>query len=1315
MTPTSRNRPPPTSQNKENEAKPEQPPLKASFPIVGIGASAGGLEAIGELLKSLPPDTGMAFIIVQHLAPDHVSALAEILSKKTRMSVTDAAEGHPVEPNHVYIIPPNAALTIVECRLVLKPRSNTAGFPMPIDDLFHSLAEDQGSNAIGISLSGAGSDGALGIQSIKNEGGITFAQDEMSAQYSSMPRAAVGLGCVDFVLAPPEIASELVRISRHPLRVGTSTDDLERLVGDEKNLKQIFRLLQGTCNLDFTHYKSGTIKRRLARRIKLQNLNSVPDYINFLEANPGELKSLCQDFLIRVTSFFRDSDTFDNLIHYVFPRIIEEHSTKGPLRIWVAGCSTGEEVYSLAICCLEYLREHGIGLQIQIFGTDVSEDALQIARAGIYVGNIARNVSPERLEKFFVKTGDHYQVSKSVRDLCIFARHNVTSDPPFSRLDLISCRNLLIYLNPLMQKRVIPLFHYALKPEGILMLGPAENIGGFTDIFTLSDDKKIKFYTKKPLPVQSQLKYLEDSTGKTVHSLSSPPPFPSSYPDFSQKKYTEAEQQKREVDRITLGRYVPASVLCDKNMNILELRGDTDPYLTLPSGPPDTNLQKLARPGLIVELSKAVQKAGKDGAPVRIPGLRVEASGGNREITLEVIPVQRSAAEEPRFLIFFEDKIHPARSMAEVPGFWLEFGRFVRQGMKSGRRDAQQGSNDDELLRSKRELDDTRDYIRTMVEEYEVTKEELQASQEELLSSNEEFQSTNEELETSKEELQSANEELVTTNEEMHHRNRELNVLNDKLKLALNYAEEVTKTAHQPFLVLDENLHILRANPAFYKTFKTTPETTEGCLLYDLGDRQWDIPELREFLQALLLKDTSFKDCEITHAFPNIGKKTMRLNGKNLTGVEQFKILLAIEDVSDYRTAINYAETTIKTVTQPFLVLDENLCILRANPAFYKSFKTTPETTEGRLLYDLGDKQWDIPELREFLQALLLKDTSFKDCEITHVFPNVGKKTMRLNGTQLVGGGQLQILLAIEDVSDYRTALNTLKDNDRHKDEFLAMLAHELRNPLTPIRNALDILKRDDVDEKARKELKSVMDRQLRKMVRLVDDLLDVSRITSGIIVLKKEPVDLVQLVNQTVESVRNHFEARQHELSVSLPKEGMIIKGDPIRLEQIVSNLLINASKYTEPGGHITVTLECEKDNALIRVIDNGIGISSDILPYIFDLFVQAERSLDRKQGGLGLGLTLVRRLVELHGGTVEARSEGRKKGSEFIVRLPIISETEVSLPLEPTVAPKKTPSTGRRVLIVDDNVDAALTTQMLLELQGHQVQFALDGPFRH
>lgn len=1168
-----------------NNAEPSA--LVTAFPIVGIGASAGGLDAVGELLQNLSPDTGMAFVLVQHLAPDRKSLLPEILAKKTTMAVVEATEGQLVAPNHVYVIPPNTILTVAQRRLILKPRNDSAGLPLPIDDLLYSLAEDQGANAIGVSLSGAGSDGALGMQAIKNEGGVTFAQDEISAEYSSMPRAAVGLGCVDFVLPPAAIAHELVRLNCLQSRENPRAANNDLLVSNEANFTQIFQLLHNASNLDFTHYKRGTVKRRLARRMALHHLTRIADYIHLLETAPDELKALGQDFLIHVTSFFRDQDAFEKIVHDIFPRIIDGHALDVPLRIWVPGCSTGEEVYSLAICCLEYLQEHNIRMQIQVFGTDVSEDTLQTARAGSYSATMVRNVSAARLEKFFVKVGDRFTITRSVRDLCIFARHDVTSDPPFSQLDLVSCRNLLIYLSPLLQKRAIPLLHYALKSDGILLLGPAENVDSFADIFFSAELGKIKFYVKIPLTPQTQLKYIEGYTGKSVYA---PKPGVTTNAGPFKKKFTEVDQQKQEADRITLLRYVPAAVLCDKHLNILEFRGDTGPYLLQPSGPPESNLQKLARPGLLIEISKAVRKAGVDGAPVRKAGVKIKSPEGEKDIILQVIPVQQSAATVPWFLVFFEAANQPVFVPPEIPGFWVGLGSYLRQRFQERGCGRSVACAVGAATQSKQNLDETHDYIRTMMEEYESAREELQASQEELLSSNEELQSTNEELETAKEELQSANEELLTTNEGAHHRNRELNELNDKLKLALNYAEAVLNTAHQPFLVLD---------------------------------------------------------------------------GK--------------------------------------------LSILRANPAFYKAFKTTPETTQGRLLYDLGDKQWDIPELRQFLQALLLQDTSFKDCEITHAFPDVGLKTMRLNGTNLIGGEQYQILLAIEDVSDYRTALDTLKGNDRHKDEFLAMLAHELRNPLVPIRNAMEIWKRGDAGAKVEKDLQVIMDRQLQKVVRLVDDLLDVSRITRGVIVLKKDAVDIVQLVNQTVEGVRHDFETRQHELSLFLPEAAVYVEGDAIRLEQVVSNLLINACKYTDPGGHIVVVVKREPRNVVIHVIDNGIGVAPELLPHIFDLFVQAGRSLDRTQGGLGIGLTLVRRLVALHGGTVEAKSAGLKQGSEFIVHLPIIA---AAADIVPGPAASALPMMRkRRILVIEDNIDSAKTTQMLLELQGHQVQVAYGG----
>lgn len=1166
---------------------PKQSSLVVAFPIVGIGASAGGLEAVGVLLKHLPPDTGMAFVFVQHLAPDRASLLSEILANKTAMPVVEASDGLQIAPNHFYVIPPNSILTVGQGRLVLRPRNDNAGLPLPIDDLFYSLAEDQEANAIGILLSGAGSDGALGMQAIKNEGGVTFAQDEISAEYSSMPRAAVVLGCVDSVLTPQAIAKELLRLSHLPLRESLPISNQDLIECDEASFARIFQLLYHTSSLDFTHYKRGTVKRRLARRMTLHNLTKVADYIHLLETAPEELKALGQDFLIHVTSFFRDQDAFEKIIQDIFPRIIDGHARDLPLRIWVPGCSTGEEVYSLAICCLEYLQEHEIKLQIQVFGTDVSEETLLVARTGVYTANMVRNVSETRLAQYFTKVGDRFQISRQVRDLCVFSRHDVTSDPPFSQLDLVSCRNLLIYLSPLLQKRAIPLLHYALKPEGILLLGPAENVESFADIFSPAEQGKIKFYVKIPLSAQSQLKYLDGYAGKSVYAPSSGM---STSVGLLKKKFTEVDQQKREADRITLRRYVPAAVLCDKHLNVLEFRGDTGAYLLQPSGPPESNLQKLARPGLLVEISKAVRKASGEGVPVRKTGVKIKTHGNNTEIILQVIPVQQSPTTEPWFLVFFEDALQPIYTPPELLGFWSGLGVYLRQSMMEHGRGRWQPRDDGAGVQAKQNLDDTHDYIRTMMEEYESAKEELQASQEELLSSNEELQSTNEELETAKEELQSANEELLTTNEGAHHRNRELNELNDKLKLALNYAEAVLNTAHQPFLVLD---------------------------------------------------------------------------GK--------------------------------------------LSILRANPAFYKAFKTTPETTQGRLLYELGDKQWDIPELRQFLQALLLQDTSFKDCEITHAFPDVGLKTMRLNGTNLIGGEQYQILLAIEDVSDYRTALDTLKGNDRHKDEFLAMLAHELRNPLVPIRNAMEIWKRGDAGAKVEKDLQVIMDRQLHKVVRLVDDLLDVSRITRGVIVLKKDAVDIVKLVNQTVEGVRHDFDTRQHDLSLFLPEEAVFVEGDAIRLEQVVSNLLINACKYTDPGGHIVVVVKREPIEVVIQVIDNGIGIAPELLPHIFDLFVQAGRSLDRTQGGLGIGLTLVRRLVALHGGMVEAKSAGLKRGSEFIVHLPTIA---VAAGVVPAITVSGLPLIRqRRILVIEDNIDSAKTTQMLLELQGHQVQVAYGG----
>lgn len=474
-------------------------PTSPAFPLVGIGASAGGLEAISELMAGIPAISGMAFLVVQHLDPSRHSLLPEILAKRASMPVVEAVEGMDVEADHLYVIPANTRMSVVQRRIRLQPRGETLGPPMPVDDLLDSLARDQGPNAIGVVLSGSGSDGALGLQAIQREGGITFAQDETSAHFNSMPHAAIALGCVDRVLAPRDIAKEMMVIGQHPhlrsAHIDVSSTSTEPA---EPSLSTLFRLLRNTCNIDFSRYKYGTVQRRLSRRMALRQVSSVADYLSLLESDPAETLALGRDLLIQVTEFFRDPETFDVLTQTVFPRRAAGDEFTGSLRIWVPGCSTGEEVYSIAICLLEYLGGRAVTTQVQIFGTDISVEALETARAGRYIENIARNVSPERLERFFVRDGEYYCVDKSVRELCTFSRHDVLSDPPFSRMDLVSCRNLLIYLSAQAQRSVMPRFHYALKPDGVLMLGPSETVGAFSELFGVIENRRSKLYSKKP-------------------------------------------------------------------------------------------------------------------------------------------------------------------------------------------------------------------------------------------------------------------------------------------------------------------------------------------------------------------------------------------------------------------------------------------------------------------------------------------------------------------------------------------------------------------------------------------------------------------------------------------------------------------------------------------------------------------------------------------------------------------------------------------------------------------------------------------------
>src|SRR5437870_8988778 len=727
------------------------------FAIVGIGASAGGLEAFSELLAHLSLDAAMAFVLVQHLDPKYPSILSEILSRTTPLPVIEVQHGVRVEPSHVYVMPPNTTMTIVKGVLNLAPRSDDRGPHMPIDHFLRSLADDVKSRAIGVILSGGASDGALGLKAIKAEGGITFAEAPQSAKFDGMQRSAMASGAVDFVLPPKDIAQELIRIGRHPYLGETSlAPPSEPLVDGPEALAQIFRMLREKSGLDFTLYRQTTIRRRIARRMLIHGVGTLEAYRRYLEEHPSQVQALSNDLLVNVTRFFRDADAFRILERIVFPNIIKQRPADAPIRVWAPGCATGEEAYSLAIALLECLGDDAATVPIQLFGTDVSETSIVKARAGVYPENIELDVQAARLRRFFVKLDGQYQVRKAVRELCVFAKHNVATDPPFSKMDLIVCRNVLIYLEAELQRRMSSIFHYALKTPGFLMLGVSETLGPLSDLFSVVD-KKYKVYAKRPTARRFDLDLgsldrviARKGTSRVAKSA-----------DEAGRSRSDLLQ---EVDRLLLSKYAPAGVLVNEAAEILQFRGHTSAYLEPAPGQASFNLLKMAREGLLMELRVAIDKARKQNASVRREGLSIKQDGRMAQVTLQVIPMS-GPARVRNYLVLFE-RVPPSMPGSTTPSATLRPKRTAT---------ARQIEN------LRQELTATKEFLQSIIQEREAANEELQAANEELQSSNEELQSTNEELETAKEELQSVNEELTTVNEELQQRNAELSQVNNDL------------------------------------------------------------------------------------------------------------------------------------------------------------------------------------------------------------------------------------------------------------------------------------------------------------------------------------------------------------------------------------------------------------------------------------------------------------------------------------------------------------------------------------------------------
>lgn len=976
----------PTQSDNKKKGKGQRPAREITFPVVGIGASAGGLEAFSQVLRALPPDTGMAFVLVQHLAPLHESILPTLLAKETAMKVSEIVDGMPVEADHVYVIPPNVNLAILHGVLHLMPRSELRGQHLAVDYFFRSLAEDMGSRAIGVILSGTASDGVMGMKAIKAEGGITFAQDDKSAKYNGMPHNAVAAGCVDFVMPPEAMASELARIAQHPyLARPKSAMTAELPVAEEDDIHKIFILLRRQSGVDFTYYKQATIQRRIKRRMLLHKLDRLPEYIRYLQESPTEAEALYNDILINVTSFFRDPDAFAALAAKVFPEITSGKSADTPVRIWVPGCSTGEEAYSIAISLLEFMGEAASGIPVQIFATDVDEAAINKARLGIYPEGIIDDVSPDRLRRFFARTDAGYQISKQIRDLCVFSRQNVIKDPPFSRLDLISCRNLLIYLERVLQKKVFSVAHYALKPSGFMLLGSAESIGEFANLFQLVD-QKTKIYSKK-------------SIASPIHFDFAAPAFPlpeqalQSSRDMQPITWTNLDVQ-READRLMMKRYAPPGVVINEQMEILQFRGRTGPYLEPASGEASLNLLKMAREELMLSIRELVARATAEDTMVRKEGIHLTRDGQYRLLNIEVVPLRNPAGAGRCFLVIFEE--------AEASG-----PRHAQEPADKAR--PEDADRENEQLRQ--ELTATREYLQSVIEQQEAGNEELRSANEEIQSSNEELQSINEELETAKEELQSVNEELATVNDELESRNAELTQLNNDLN-------NLIRSVNLPVIIVGNDMRIRRFSPLAEKALNLIPGDV-GRPISDIRPTI-ETPDMKKLIQEVIdtvrAREVECQDGEghwysvRIHPYKTLDN---RIDGAVIAFIDIDNMKRACEVARESR---DFADAVIVAMRHPILVLDKDLRVTSANAAYLDMFGVSARETVGNLLYHLGNGQWGVPRLRALLDDAIINGKSFDDFIVSHDFEQLGRKTMLISGRHVPRGinRPAQVLMQIE-------------------------------------------------------------------------------------------------------------------------------------------------------------------------------------------------------------------------------------------------------------------------------------------------------------
>jgi two-component system CheB/CheR fusion protein len=1253
-------------------------PKQPSF-IVGVGASAGGLDAIERFFDNLPRDTGMAFVIVQHLSPDFKSMMDELLARHTELPIHLVEDGMPVEADHIYLIPSRAEMIISGGRLLLSEQDRKLDRTLPIDVFFRSLAQDCGARAVAVVLSGSGSDGSRGIRDVHEVGGLVLVQDTESAQFDGMPRTAADSGVAHFVLGPADMPRVLLEHAEKQGKIAQKTDEPQAGIG------AVYRMLQDEFGIDFTHYKPSTVTRRIERRLALARSQDIEEYVRRLRSERNELDVLYRDLLIEVTRFFRDEQAFRVLEEQVLPDLLRREPRDEPLRLWVAGCATGEEPYSLAILLDDLMARHNLERPVKIFATDVHRGSLEHATRAIYTTEALAGMSEERLARYFIKYGDRFQVVPEIRQRVVFAQHNVIKDAPFTRVDFIACRNLLIYLQPPAQQKVMSLFHFALNRTGLLWLGPSETVGPLARGFD-TVDKHWRVYRKRTdarIPVDTRLQPVASAGARVSGGAPLQPPG---------GRYS-LSQLLGTYDAL-LERVMPPSLLVNERAELVHSFGGASKFLHPRDGRQVLDVLELVEPELKMVLVGGLKRALQEPGTVVYRSVRIPDRDGERSYKITIQRIGSRGGGAPHLLVTFE-------SAAEEPA---PKGTEVEMDQVS------------------------RDQLRAVEEELAHTKESLQSAIEELETSNEELQASNEELQTSNEELQSTNEELQSVNEELYTVNAEYQRKIAELTDVTNDMDNLLASTEIGTIFLDAELKIRKFTPQVATAFQLVPHDT-GRSIETFANRMHH-PELVEELRRVLETGEP-----VERELGSVGGRSFfsrilpyrrkgKIDGVVVTLIDVTGLKGAEDALFHERYLLN---SLLDSTPDAVYFKDARGRFIRANrPMAERLGVPGPEALVGRTALELPNQKAALEQHQHDETVLRSGEAQHYKLECRPAVHPGGREAWDLV-TRLPmrdrNGATVGIAAMFRDVTEQKRSEEKIQDGVRRRDQFLAMLSHELRNPLGAIVTATALLKvpRHGNGEIAHARFLDILERQAEQMARLLDDLLEASRVTQNKIHLKKRVLDLRVVAREVADAVRPLMEARGLSFTTQIEATPLWIEGDPARLQQIQANLLSNAAKYTASGGHIVLQAVREEGFARICVADDGAGIAPEMLESVFELFVQSKRTLDRAGGGLGVGLTMVRALVMMHGGTVTAASDGEGKGSTFVVRLPLtdhrpeeITRGTLALdghpPLELLARPPL--RDGDRIAIVEDNADSRELLCELLGREGYTCFTAENGP---